>query len=351
LNIVTAFGVNFMMMAWWKKDLRMKRIVLLTAIFSAIGIAVLGLSWADTHTTANLEPENGSAPQTGAGGKAAVLDSTLASGNQYIRFGQAPSNPSNIITRWPNQAAFANPIHFIDAYYGASAQFDRIEVNVKVEVASGTDGYYFSNTVFFPDTASCSPDCVAYMGLQTVGGKALPPGGTVDKMAIFSLWDSTHAIPKPGVTEVNFDGEGVGKSLRVAYNWQVGHTYQLVMYYDRAISNGTTNYWTAAIVDQSPGISTILGSIQTTAGVKYAQSGGLFHERYSGPVSSCANMNPSQVKFFGLTAYNVNGSGHTAQYLDNWTIYQANVAACNGSFWVNDLPGAAFRSGVNTAFL
>jgi hypothetical protein len=186
------------------------------------------------------------------------------------------------------------------------------------------------------------------MGLQTVGGKGLPPGGTVDKMAIFSFWNSTVAVPEPGVTEINFTGEGVGKSLRIAYNWQVGRTYQMVMAYNAALSNGSTSYWSASVKDKVSGIVTALGSIRLPSGLTTAQSGVAFHERYSGPVASCSDMSPSQVKFSNIKVDTLNAGNRATQSMNSWGIYQANIGACNSSFWAKDLPGAAFRAGVNT---
>lgn len=321
--------------------------MILMVVFGIVGITILGLSHAGTPTD-SFEAESGT-PTSTSGGQASIVPDSGASKGEAIRFGLAPPSPSNIITRWSTASSFQNPIHFIDAYYNPPNQFDRAEVSATIETASGTDGYYFSSFLFFPDAPSCTPNCYAYMGLQTVGAKSLPPGGEVDKMAIFSVWDSTSAAPNAGVTEVNFDGEGVGKSLRVAYDWQVGRTYQIGMYYNPSISNTTTTYWTAYINDTVTGASTVLGSIKLPAGLNYAQSGAFFHERYSGAVTKCSDMNSSQVKYSNLNVTMPNtSSGRVTQYINNWTIYQANVSGCNNSFWVKDLPGAAFRSGVNT---
>ncbi len=329
-----------------KQDKKSQQKILFARVvlFIAIGLLALGLSRAATGAV-SLQPEGGtfSGPR---GGQVTKVSPIGSSGNMAVKFGLSPPNPANYITRTGTAIPLSNPIHFIDAYTDPGAQFSRIEIDTKIEAQSGNDGYYFSNYLFMPDVPSCTPDCGMYMGLQTVGARLLPPGGSVDKMAIFSVWNSTSAQPAPGVTEINFDGEGVGKSLRVAYDWVVGRTYTMVLYYNTAISTASTTYWTASVIDKTTNIETTLGNIQLTSGQKYAQSSAIFHERYSGPTNACTDMNPSQVLFSNIRAYIPSTSSWAFQ--NEWGIYQANVSGCNGSFWVKDLPGASFRSGINT---
>lgn len=307
-----------------------------------IGIVLLGLSRAAT-TSYSVEPESSGNRM----GSVSDKSDPLASGKSAVEFGLPPPNSTNYISRGTT-TGFVNPIHFIDAYANHPAPFNRIETDMVVEAEGGTDGYYFSSFLFFPNTPSCTPSCYAYMGLQTVGGKSLPPGGTVDKMAIFSVWNSTYSVPAAGVTPINFDGEGVGRSLRIAYPWEVGKTYRLIMGNDPARTTASATYWSASIVDVSSGHETKLGSVLMPSGMTQASSSVAFHERYSGQTTNCAQMNPSQVKFSNIRSFSPELNGGSWAKIDSWGILQADVTDCNSRFWAKDLPGAAIRSGINT---
>ena len=91
-----------------------------------------------------------------------------------------------------------------------------------------------------------------YTGMQSNGGS--------DRMFLFSIWDATEARSgSKGSACVNFGGEGVGKSCRMAHEWQQGHTYRFHVAYEGDQWLGVT------VTDLTTHGSFKLGSIRTAS--------------------------------------------------------------------------------------
>lgn len=91
-----------------------------------------------------------------------------------------------------------------------------------------------------------------YTGMQSNGGDP--------RMFLFSVWDATEArAGTKGSQCVSFGGEGVGRSCRMAHDWQQGHTYRFHIAYEG-------NRWLGVTVtDLTTHQSFKLGSIRTAS--------------------------------------------------------------------------------------
>ena len=134
------------------------------------------------------------------------------------------------------------------------------------------DGYFWSHQFWLVGGEA------GYLGLQTLGSE--PTG----KIAIFSIW---HAVTADGPVYVSrFDGEGVGYSVRIPFEWEVGSTYEL-----RVVAAGPRQW--EAFVDSS-----LIGRIEVPAPWKGLRDASImWTERYAGPVSSCADIAHSVARF------------------------------------------------------
>lgn len=223
--------------------------------------------------------------------------------------------------------------HLLDTQWaGLSDSYTSIEVDITPEVGDG-DYYYFANDVYF---RNCSGnECVAYAGLQTNG---FDGSKWIGKMAIFSLWNATQSIAEPGGTSVAFGGEGVGQSVRIPYNWQVGISYRLKIYLD---VDGTSKLWGATLTDLSNNQTTRIGRIYAPVGYGLIYGPVTFHERYGGPDATCQTVTPSQVHFSNMTGNN----GTVVSSAWNH-YYRASLPGCS-NFWVQDSTNG-FSSGIGT---
>lgn len=92
----------------------------------------------------------------------------------------------------------------------------------------------------------------AYTGMQSNGG--------TDRMFLFSVWDATEAkAGSAGSACVDFGGEGIGKSCRIAHEWQQGHAYRFHVGYEGDQWLGVT------VTDTTTHKAFKLGSIRTSS--------------------------------------------------------------------------------------
>jgi hypothetical protein len=114
-----------------------------------------------------------------------------------------------------------------------------------------TDPGYRAN-VFWSNQFSLLGGQGGYTGMQSNGGDK--------RMFLFSLWDATEAKPgSPGSYCLNFGGEGVGKSCRMAHAWQAGHKYRFHLAFEGDRWLGVT------VTDMTTNQSFKLGSIRAKA--------------------------------------------------------------------------------------
>lgn len=188
--------------------------------------------------------------------------------------------------------------------FDAEGGYDDIAVDIRVDATTGAgpsrqdgrdDAYYYSNYATFTHGEG------AYGGLQTNGfdGK-----NWVGKMLIFSIWNATDGLAEPGGTKTKFDGEGIGYSVRLPYDWSLGTTYRFRMYLDRSTrqeGNGR-RLWAASLTDLDSGQTVRIGRIFAPASFGKIRTPITFHERYLGATPSCSAISPSRVRFTNMTA-------------------------------------------------
>ena len=127
------------------------------------------------------------------------------------------------------------------------------------------DGYFWSHQFWLVGGEA------GYVGLQTLGSE--PTG----KIAIFSIWDAVTADGPVYVSR--FDGEGVGYSVRVPFDWEVGSTYEL------RVAAAGPHLWEAFVGAR------LIGRIEVPARWRGLRDVSImWTERYAGPVSSCADI-------------------------------------------------------------
>ena len=160
-------------------------------------------------------------------------------------------------------------------YYGQGAG-EFAEVTLTIEQSPGPSVDYFWAQQFWPDS---NEDHGGYFGLQTNGTLQ---NSQVGKMLIFSIWNADQAEAGPGATAQTFGGEGIGYSVRLAYDWQLGVPYTF------RISKDGDLWWRMDI--QSPGEQDIfLGRIRITEDVPLEGYFANFVEYYT-PVDDCNDL-------------------------------------------------------------
>lgn len=114
-----------------------------------------------------------------------------------------------------------------------------------------SDPGYRAN-VFWSNQFSLVGGQGGYTGMQSNGGEK--------RMFLFSLWNATEAKPgSSGSYCLDFGGEGVGKSCRMAHEWQAGHTYRFYLAFEGDQWLGVT------VTDMATHQSFKLGSIRANA--------------------------------------------------------------------------------------
>lgn len=158
-----------------------------------------------------------------------------------------------------------------------------------------SDPGYRANVFWSNQFSLVGTNSGGYTGMQSNGGS--------DRMFLFSIWDATEAkAGTPGSACVNFGGEGVGKSCRMAREWQQGHTYQFHVAYEGDQWLGVT------VTDTTTHASFKLGSIRTAS--NSISPGGMVnwteYFEWSSADSDCFNQ-PYTAAQFDLPAGNRRG--------------------------------------------
>jgi hypothetical protein len=185
----------------------------------------------------------------------------------------------------------------VNTYFGLTKG---TTLSVDMQPLYGEDGYHFySLSPFFQGL-----NYGMYTGIQTNGN--LGNGGPVGNMFIFSVWNATKAFPASGATAVPFDGEGIGYSLRKAYNWQVGQTYKVTLKREAFDMRNNGYRWSATIKNKASGESLRLGEIVAPRGADSLETGSVFHERYTGTEPVCdpsgSNLEKAGVRFTNISS-------------------------------------------------
>lgn len=201
-----------------------------------------------------------------------VLLSTLCLSSK-VSFAQLSGDYVTTYSRWSTSTELWN----IDARFSAARR-------------PGSSGMPY----FYARQGSFSGGDSFYMGLQTDGA------GPNQRIAIFSIWNSTEAVTANDRAEcIPFSGEGVGRSCRVPYNWLPDRTYRLRIW---RLNN---DYWLATVFDESSQTEEEIGRIRTRAGQGDLRSNVVdFVEYYGGEFSSCADLSASRVTFHRPTGNN-----------------------------------------------
>ncbi|KAJ1547829.1 hypothetical protein HK405_004837, partial [Cladochytrium tenue] len=167
------------------------------------------------------------------------------------------------------------------SYPSTDGGYYNVDQNVTVSQTASTR--FFSHQIWF------NGGDAAYIGIQN------NPNGT---LAVFSVWNSLDAISGgPGSYCLPFDGEGVGRSCRIAYPWSVGTTYRLRIW-ATSTTDGKSQF-VGAVQDTSTGIDTILGYISNAAGQGWISSSVSWIEDYylNTAGTNCSTENNAQATF------------------------------------------------------
>ncbi|MGO1001333.1 ricin-type beta-trefoil lectin domain protein [Lysobacter sp. CA196] len=185
------------------------------------------------------------------------------------------------------------------AFDPAISGLDSVDFGITVETDPGyRANVYWSNQFAFVGTPSGG-----YTGMQSNGGKS--------RMFLFSVWDATEAkAGSAGSYCLNFDGEGVGKSCRMAHEWTAGHTYRF------RVAHEGNRWFGVTVTDLTGGGSFKLGSIRS-ASAQLSPKGMVNWTEYfewSSPKSNCYNQPYSDAEFLlpigngGTTVASVSGT-------------------------------------------
>lgn len=164
-----------------------------------------------------------------------------------------------------------------------------VELTINVDPGAGSDRY-FAHSFQFAQHGG-------YIGLQTDAERR---NGAWGKIAIFSIWNATGASAgDTGSWPTPFDGEGVGYSVRIAYDWQAGRSYRL------RVARRGYNLWGGYVTDLTTGAVTYLGAIKARYGTGYLQGNSTMFTEYYGPdFAQCSDLRRSQVTWARPTANN-----------------------------------------------
>jgi hypothetical protein len=163
------------------------------------------------------------------------------------------------------------------------------------------DGYFWSHQVAIIGGEA------AYAGLQTVGAE--PKG----KIAIFSVWNAMGAASPSYAAP--FGGEGVGWSVRIPFQWEVGATYPFSI-----MRSGDT--WEARVDGDAIGTITVRAEWEGLAA-----SSIMWTERYGGALSRCSDIGFASAVFGEPTAHGGAGRVRPLGHRN----YLGNPLGCPGS--------------------
>ncbi len=174
------------------------------------------------------------------------------------------------------------------AHYWLSQEGVATEIEVVMTLTQGDTGYHYYSlqSSLIENSESQHSEGGLYAGIQTNGSYN---GQRIGKAFIFSVWDARTAYPEPGVISTPFSGEGVGHSLRMPYDWQVGRSYRVTIRRGAFDAEAQAYRWQAEITDQTNGQTLNLGTILAPQGRNLLSNSVLFHERYAGDPICCAS--------------------------------------------------------------
>jgi hypothetical protein len=353
-------------------------VVLVPLVFATLGVVLLVSSSAAVRIN-HIALSEGS-----VGGPAEVVTDGTASEGSVVQFKKLPPTPTPTEEPTPTATATPEPTvtatpqptpmayevsieratnvaatlfsHISDSYlFGSGHDISRVWSTFKIDTDDQQNGTYYAINGFMTENASCLGGanndqligyCPIYMGLQVNNASGMPDHPETKKMALFSVWDATENVVPPNGWSVNFKGEGIGKSNRVAYQWQPGKEYTLSMGRDDARSSAAAVWWDATITDVANGQVTSLGSIKLVSGNSTASYFATFHEIYSGETNDCY-----QVEYSAVTVSNTlyeYSDGTKEKPFSRRHVLRNVDTNCNRLFNVVDDPkGDIYKSTVN----
>lgn len=194
-------------------------------------------------------------------------------------------------------------------------------------------GAYFYSTQFQFKKDDGTPDpSGGYFGIQTQGSN---PAG---KIAVFSIWDAVDSRG-PGVS-VSFDGEGVGRSVRISYPWIEGRIYNLRI----APMAPDGQWWGAWIRDSVNGVELFVGQIKLSIARSQLYGDGLISwtENYAVTATTCDDIEFSDVSFTDVAMNN------STIYSSSRQNYLSDPVNCTGSYSGDLINGSRQQMGNNT---
>ena len=188
----------------------------------------------------------------------------------------------------PNTTPNRSCVAVGSAHYWLSQEGAATEIEVMMTPTQGDTGYHYYSlqSSLIENSESQHSEGGLYAGIQTNGSHN---GQRIGKTFIFSVWDARTAYPQPGVISTPFSGEGVGYSLRMPYDWQVGRSYRVTIRRGAFDAEAQAYHWQAGITDQTNGQALNLGTILAPQGRNLLSNSMLFHERYSGDPICCTS--------------------------------------------------------------
>jgi hypothetical protein len=188
-------------------------------------------------------------------------------------------------------AAAVMPGGMASGSFSAPASSTTLEMIQRVERDPGLQPYFWA-TQFWIDTAI---DHGGYFGMQANGSNG---SQLVGNMFIFSIWNADAAEPGPGAVATEFEGEGVGYSLRLPHDWQEGVDYRFVL------SREADLWWRVRVY--GPGLEADMGRIRVTVAAPLRPGAVVFTEYYR-DVASCTDVPPARARFHGMRQGNADG--------------------------------------------
>lgn len=198
-------------------------------------------------------------------------------------------------------------MHIYTHWSLAAGDLSSLESPLRIDVDPSGQSWFWATTFGFGTQGG-------YIGIQTRGES----GG---KVARFSIWDSTAASAPAGGTGGcrDFDGEGVGKTCWVPFEWREGVLYRL------RVERLPSGWWRGSLVPDG-GEPVLIGDIQGPPGGMNIQADvSAFTEYYGAFLPSCEALNTSDALFPGPTG---NGGSVPASRTGN----SVGPSACEGLF-------------------
>jgi Domain of unknown function (DUF3472) len=209
-----------------------------------------------------------------AGGIAVTGDgqgySVVTTGGQIHTYGSVGFRGDFPDVANQNSTQHLRAARYVDWSYPTNAQIYNVDQTAYV-VAKARSTYWSLNWSWTDTTRSSG----GYMGLQTDGQRF---DGTTGDTALFSLWDANGSR---GGNCGRFDGEGEGRSCRLAYPiYGDGNSYRLRVWRLEADADG--QWWGAWIQDSRRGDVSI-GELRVPLGATSIASANDFTEYFGSP--------------------------------------------------------------------